>query len=52
MPSTKNQTPNNFQVPNTNVLNESPFKAFIFVWAIGSLEFAACLVLGAWDLEF
>jgi hypothetical protein len=48
-PSSKHQKPNKFQIQNSNVLNKG---AASVVSLFGSLEFGACLVLGACDLEF
>jgi hypothetical protein len=50
IPSTKHQIPNKFQVPNSNVPNESHFKHLFFVWVIWLLEFGACLEFDAWKL--
>jgi len=50
IPNPKHQIPNKFQVPNSNVINESPFKFLLFVLVIWSLNIGACLVLDACDL--
>jgi hypothetical protein len=47
IPSAKQQIPNNFQVPNPNDPNESPFQFLLLVLVIGSLVFAAYLGLAA-----
>jgi hypothetical protein len=47
IPNHKFQIPNNFQVPNSNVQNESPFKAPSLRLGHWRLEIGACLVLGA-----